>query len=281
MWPLIACHWCGRLADGWLQVMTVSVETGAAVSVRDLSVVFDTDPSAGPRRGRSTACGVTALDQVSFVVTPGTFTAVMGPSGSGKSTLLSTMCGLATPTSGQVIIGGTDVAALREPALTRWRRDHLGNVFQAPQLVPYLSATENVELPLRWAGARPPRGLAASLLTRLGLGSRLDHLPSQLSGGQQQRVAIARALIANPSLVTADEPTGALDRAAANDILQVLRDLVDAERLTILMVTHDPVAAAMADRLIVLVDGRIVDDGPAMPSSQTAALLARHTKDGG
>jgi putative ABC transport system ATP-binding protein len=205
---------------------------------------------------------VTALAGVDAAFRRGTFTAVMGPSGSGKSTLLQTAAGLDRPTAGRVWIGDTELSRLSETKLTRLRRSKVGFVFQAFNLVDALTVEENITLPLRLSGVRPDRRRLAELVDRVGLGQRLGHRPAQLSGGQQQRVAIARALAMRPEVVFADEPTGALDGTSAAEVLALLRSVVDDQGQTIIMVTHDPVAASYADRLLVLADGHIVSDGP-------------------
>ena len=202
---------------------------------------------------------VHALRGVSLGVPAGQYTAVMGPSGSGKSTLMHLLAGLDRPTSGRVIIGGTDIAGLSDKALTQLRRDHVGFVFQAFNLLPTLTAEENVLLPSRIAGRKLDPWVVDALLERVGLADRRHHRPAQLSGGQQQRVAVARALVSRPTVLFADEPTGILDSRAGADILALLREAAD-EGQTIVMVTHDPRAAAQADRTVVLEDGQIVSD---------------------
>ncbi|GIE97314.1 ABC transporter ATP-binding protein [Paractinoplanes rishiriensis] len=208
---------------------------------------------------------VTALDRLDAVFPSGTFTAVMGPSGSGKSTLLHCAAGLDRPTEGAVTIDGTSVTGLSERALTRLRRARVGFVFQAFNLVAALTAAQNVALPLRLAGRRPAAGEVTAMLAEVGLADRAGHRPSELSGGQQQRVAIARALVTRPAVLFADEPTGALDAASGRDVLRLLRESVDRHGQTVVMVTHDPFAAAHADRVLFLADGRVVDElsGPA------------------
>lgn len=201
---------------------------------------------------------VAALAGIDLALAERTFTAVMGPSGSGKSTLLNCVAGLDTPTTGTVRIGEQEITGWSESRRTEFRRTHLGMVFQSFHLLPYLTAEQNVELPLRLAGRRPDRAWTRDLLDRVGLSRRARHLPAQLSGGQQQRVAIARALVTRPTVVLADEPTGALDTASARSILTLLRRSVDDLAQTVVMVTHDPVAAAHADAVVFLVDGRIV-----------------------
>ncbi len=187
----------------------------------------------------------------------GSFTAVMGPSGSGKSTLLTVAAGLDRPTAGRVIVAGADVTDWSEEQRTRFRREGVGFVFQGFHLMPYLTAEQNVGLPLRLAGRRLDRARVRDLLGRVGLSERVRYLPSAMSGGQQQRVAIARALVTGPAVVLADEPTGALDQVTAREVLALLRRCVDELGQTVVMVTHDPVAAAVADRVVFLVDGRV------------------------
>jgi putative ABC transport system ATP-binding protein len=202
---------------------------------------------------------VQALAGVTLDVAAGRFLAVMGPSGSGKSTLMHCLAGLDTLTSGQVLIGGTDLGTLKDKELTRLRRDRVGFVFQAFNLIPTLTAGENIELPLRLAGRSADRAWLDAVVDTVGLGDRLDHRPSELSGGQQQRVAVARALATRPELVFADEPTGNLDSRTGAEILGFLRDAVEAMGQTIVMVTHDPVAATYAHDAVVLADGQVVD----------------------
>ena len=203
--------------------------------------------------------GVRALDDVTVEVPRGSFLAVMGPSGSGKSTLLQVAAGLDTPTSGEVLLDGTGIGGLDETRRTELRRDRIGFVFQAYNLLPALTVGENITLPLRLAGKPLDREWVQYLVDRVGLGDRLDHRPTELSGGQQQRAAIARALVARPAVVFADEPTGALDLHSAAEVLGLLRALVDDLGQTVVLVTHDPAAAARADRALVMADGRVVD----------------------
>ncbi len=203
---------------------------------------------------------VVALDHVSVGFEKGRFTAVMGPSGSGKSTLMHCAAGLDQPTSGRVLIGDTDISTLKDSDLTRLRRDRVGFVFQAFNLVPTLTAEENILLPLAIAGRKPDPEWYATIIDTVGLGPRLSHKPSELSGGQQQRVACARALVSRPDLVLADEPTGNLDSRSSAEVLGFLRDSVDTFGQTIVMVTHDPVAASYSDRVLFLADGRIVSE---------------------
>ncbi|WP_433417992.1 ABC transporter ATP-binding protein [Microtetraspora malaysiensis] len=201
--------------------------------------------------------GVTALDNVTIGFHHGTFTAVMGPSGSGKSTLLQCAAGLDKPTSGHVVVDGRDLTRLSERKLTLLRRDRIGFVFQSFNLLPSLTAAQNVALPLRLAGRRPDPELVEQSLASVGLADRAAHRPAELSGGQQQRVAIARALVTRPAVLFGDEPTGALDTNTSRDVLRLLRSLVDKQAQTIVMVTHDPAAAAYADRVLFLADGRV------------------------
>jgi putative ABC transport system ATP-binding protein len=203
---------------------------------------------------------VHALRGVSLDLPTGQFTAVMGPSGSGKSTLMHLLAGLDTPSSGSVTVAGQDITRMKDRELTRLRRKHIGFVFQSFNLLPTLSAEENVVLPLAIAGKRPPQEDIDALITRVGLAERRHHRPAELSGGQQQRVAIARALITRPTVLFADEPTGNLDSEAGAGVLRLLRDAVELDGQTTLMVTHDPRAAAVADRVLYLADGRVVAD---------------------
>jgi putative ABC transport system ATP-binding protein len=200
---------------------------------------------------------VTALDAVSLDIAAGSFTAVMGPSGSGKSTLMHCMAGLDAVTSGRIWIGGTELSGLRERQLTRLRRDRVGFVFQAYNLLPVLTAAENITLPLDIAGRAADRQWLATVIDTVGLKDRLRHRPHELSGGQQQRVAIARALVSRPEIVFADEPTGNLDSRAGADVLGLLRRAVTEFGQTVVMVTHDPVAASYAGRVVFLADGRV------------------------
>jgi putative ABC transport system ATP-binding protein len=217
---------------------------------------------------------VTALDAVDATFEQGTFTAVMGPSGSGKSTLLQTAAGLDRPSSGRAFIGGTDLSRLSETKLTELRRRRVGFIFQAFNLVGALTVEENIVLPLRLSGARADQAWLARVVDRVGLGDRLHHRPAQLSGGQQQRVAIARALATRPEVIFCDEPTGALDTRTAADVLSLLRAVVDEQGQTVVMVTHDPIAASYADRVLVLADGRIVADMPQPGAARIAEHLA-------
>jgi len=203
---------------------------------------------------------VDALRGVSVSFPRGQYASIMGPSGSGKSTLMHLMAGLDAPTSGSVVIDGVEVAGLDDGRLTQLRRSKIGFVFQAFNLLPVLSAEENVVLPLSIAGEKPDRAWLDTLIEAVGLGDRRTHRPSELSGGQQQRVAVARALVTRPAVVFADEPTGNLDSRASADVLGLLRRAVDEFGQTVVMVTHDPDAAAVSDRIVELADGRVVDD---------------------
>ncbi|MGH3357062.1 MAG: ABC transporter ATP-binding protein [Nocardioidaceae bacterium] len=203
---------------------------------------------------------VVALDDVSIDLYAGEFTAVMGPSGSGKSTLMHCAAALDDATSGQVFIGETELTSLKDKALTTLRRDRIGFVFQAFNLVPTLTAHENITLPLAIAGRKPDPEWFETVIRTVGLGDRLEHRPSELSGGQQQRVACARALVSRPEIVFADEPTGNLDSHSGAEVLGFLRRSVDKFGQTVVMVTHDPVAAAYTDRVVFLADGRIVSE---------------------
>jgi len=217
---------------------------------------------------------VVALDGVSIALPGGSFTAIMGPSGSGKSTFLHVAAGLDRPTSGTVRLGDTDLAGLSERRLTILRRQRVGFIFQAFNLMPALTVAQNIGLPLRLNGRRPRRSEVRAVAARVGLDQRLRHRPSQLSGGQQQRVAIARALITRPEVVFADEPTGALDTRTGREVLALLREVVDADGHTVVMVTHDPVAAAHADQVILLADGRIAGRLDAPDADEVAEQLA-------
>ncbi|MGC5401065.1 ABC transporter ATP-binding protein [Streptomyces sp. DT20] len=215
---------------------------------------------------------VTALDGVSLDIPRGTFTAVMGPSGSGKSTLLQCTAGLDRPTGGQVFLGDTELTGLSERRLTLLRRSRIGFVFQAFNLLPSLTAEQNVALPLRLAGRRPGRAEVLDVLERVGLRERAGHRPGELSGGQQQRVALARALVTRPDVLFGDEPTGALDSTTGQEVLSMMRAMVD-DGQTVIMVTHDPVAAARADRVLFLADGRVRGELYAPDAEQIAARM--------
>jgi len=216
------------------------------ITAHDLVKTYGSGPAA-----------VRALDHASLEIAAGRFTAIMGPSGSGKSTMMHAMAGLDTVDSGRIRLGDIELTELSERERTRLRRDRIGFVFQSFNLVAALTAAENIELPLRLAGARPDRDWIAELADVLSIADRLGHRPSELSGGQQQRVAVARALAARPDVVFADEPTGALDSVASAALLGFLRRATEEYGQTVVMVTHDPAAAAMADRVEFLADGRV------------------------
>jgi putative ABC transport system ATP-binding protein len=218
---------------------------------------------------------VIALDHVTVNFPTRSFTAVMGPSGSGKSTLLQCAAGLDRPDSGKVSISGVELSRLSEAARTRLRRESVGFVFQSFNLLPSLTAAQNVELPLRLAGRRPALHVVKAALAAVGLADRARNRPGELSGGQQQRVAIARALVTSPKVVFADEPTGALDTRTSRDVLRLLSGLVSDHEQTVIMVTHDPVAAAYADRVVFLADGRIAGDVEHPTAEYVAAHLTR------
>jgi putative ABC transport system ATP-binding protein len=237
--------------------------TAAAVRVEQLTRTYGTDRQP-----------VTALAGIDATFHRGTFTAVMGPSGSGKSTLLHAAAGLDRPTSGRVWIGETELSRLSETNLTKLRRTKIGFIFQAFNLIGALTVEENIVLPLRLSGNRPDRQWLAQVVERVDLGPRLRHRPAELSGGQQQRVAIARALAMRPEVIFSDEPTGALDTHTAAEVLSLLRSVVDDHGQTVVMVTHDPVAASYADRVMVLADGRIVHDMPQPGAERIAEHLA-------
>ena len=203
---------------------------------------------------------VTALDAVTVDFFAHEFTAIMGPSGSGKSTLMHTVAGLDTLTSGSVYIGDTDLSKLDDRRLTMLRRDKIGFIFQAFNLIPTLSALENITLPSALAGRKPDKDWVDTVVRTVGLGDRLRHRPSELSGGQQQRVAVARALAGQPEIIFGDEPTGNLDSKSGAEVLAFMRSAVDTMHQTIVMVTHDPVAASFSERIVFLADGRVVDE---------------------
>jgi putative ABC transport system ATP-binding protein len=234
-----------------------------AVALRDVRKVYGRGDGA-----------IVALDGVSVALSAGSFTALMGPSGSGKSTFLNVAAGLDRPTAGSVTLGDTDLVALSERRLTVLRRERIGFVFQAFNLLPSLTVAQNIGLPLRLDGRRPRRSTVREAAARVGLEQRLRHRPSQLSGGQQQRVAIARALVSRPDVVFADEPTGALDTRTGHEVLALLREVVDQDGRTVVMVTHDPVAAAYADRVIFLADGRLAGALDAPDADAVAEKLA-------
>ena len=244
---------------------TVGVATAApAARVRNLTKTYGTGQAL-----------VRALDDISLDLVAGEFTAVMGPSGSGKSTLLHCCAALDTGDSGSVMIGEQELTTMKDKALTRLRRDEIGFVFQSFNLVPTLTAEENLLLPLAIAGRKPDSEWYDAVVATVGLGDRLHHKPNELSGGQQQRVAVARALVSRPTIVFADEPTGNLDSKSGAEVLELLRRSVREHGQTIVMVTHDPVAAAYTDRVIFLADGRVVDELRDPDRDKVLATMAR------
>jgi putative ABC transport system ATP-binding protein len=249
------------------QLTTAAVESVAAaepaIALRDVRKVYGEGDGA-----------VVALDGISTGFARASFTAIMVPSGSGKSTFLHVAAGLDRPTSGTVALGDTELTGLSERRLTILRRERIGFVFQAFNLMPSLTVTQNIGLPLRLDGRRPRRSEVREVAARVGLDERLRHRPAELSGGQQQRVAIARALITRPEVVFADEPTGALDTRTGRAVLALLREVVDVDGHTVVMVTHDPVAAAHADQVILLADGRIAGTLDAPDADEVAEQLA-------
>ena len=225
------------------------------------------------RRYGEGECAVHALRGVTLNVLSGELSAVMGPSGSGKSTLMHILAGLDRPTEGRVVIGGQDITEMGDNELTLLRREHIGFIFQFFNLLPMLTAEENIVLPLTLAGEKPDREWVEELIARVGLADRRTHRPSELSGGQQQRVAIARSLVSRPTVLFADEPTGNLDSKTSEEILTLLRSSVDEYGQTTVMVTHDAAAAAIADRTLFLADGRCVKDiGRSSPAEVAAAM---------
>jgi putative ABC transport system ATP-binding protein len=236
----------------------------AVVSARDVT-----------RRYGEGDATVDALRGITLDIVPGQFAAVMGPSGSGKSTLMHILAGLDKPTEGVVEIAGTDITNLSDKRLTLLRRHQVGFIFQFFNLLPTLTAAENILLPLQIAGQKPDKEWVDTVVKRMGLGDRLHHRPAQLSGGQQQRVAIARALISRPAVIFADEPTGNLDSTTSGEILTLLREAVDAYNQTTVMVTHDAGAAASADRVLFLADGLIVRDGVGQSAGDIITTMSQ------
>ena len=237
-------------------------ENGAVVHASNLTRTYGEGETA-----------VHALQGVSLDIPHGDLTAIMGPSGSGKSTLMHILAGLDKPTAGEVSVAGTQLARLGDSDLTKLRRQHIGFVFQFFNLLPMLTAEENVMLPLSIAGEKPEPGFFEALLNDVGLADRRTHRPSELSGGQQQRVAIARALVSRPTVVFADEPTGNLDSKTGSEILELLRHSVEQYGQTTVMVTHEPRAAAIADRVLFLADGKIVKELPRSTQPEILAAL--------
>jgi putative ABC transport system ATP-binding protein len=230
-----------------------AVASGMALAGADLT-----------RRYGEADSAVDALRGVSLDVPEGQFAAVMGPSGSGKSTLMHILAGLDIPTSGQVWIGGEEITSMDDDELTLLRRRRIGFIFQFFNLLPMLSAEDNITLPLSIAGERPEPGWVDQVIEKVGLSDRRSHRPSEMSGGQQQRVAVARALVSKPTILFADEPTGNLDSTTSGEILALMRDTVDSYGQTTVMVTHDASAAAIADRILFLADGRVVEDAASL-----------------
>jgi len=237
---------------------------GVAASVRNLTKTYGKDQAR-----------VVALDDVTLDILAGQFTAVMGPSGSGKSTLMHCCAALDKADSGSVLIGEQDLSRMGDKGLTKLRRDEIGFVFQSFNLVPTLTARENILLPLAIAGRDPDEEWYRSVIDTVGLGDRLHHKPNELSGGQQQRVAIARALVSRPRIVFADEPTGNLDSRSGAEVLELLRRSVDEHGQTVVIVTHDPVAAGYTDRVVFLADGRVVDELRDPTREQVLETMAR------
>jgi putative ABC transport system ATP-binding protein len=243
--------------------MAHTEDSGTALQMKGVTKVFG-----------AVGTQVRALDGVDLALPTGSFTAVTGPSGSGKSTLLNCAAGLEEPTEGTVAIQGHRLAGMTEAQLTRFRRQQLGFVFQGLNLLPYLTAYQNVELPLRLAGRAVDRLAVDEALAAVSMQGRTAHLPAELSGGQQQRVAVARALVARPAVLFADEPTGALDSTAAREVLTLLRQAADLRGQTIVLVTHDPVAASYADAVVFLADGRVVGTMQQPTADAVAGQLA-------
>ncbi len=225
------------------------------------------------RRYGEGEAAIDALAGVSVAFPQGRFAAIMGPSGSGKSTLMHILAGLDRPTSGEVTVDGVELTKLDDKRLTKLRRDRIGFIFQTFNLLPVLSAEENILLPLSIAGRRPERDWYEQLIDAVGLRDRLSHRPAEMSGGQQQRVAVARALVSRPAVVFADEPTGNLDSKSSGDVLELLRHAVDDFQQTVVMVTHDAHAASFADRLLVLADGQIVHDRQQASTEEALDLM--------
>jgi putative ABC transport system ATP-binding protein len=225
------------------------------------------------RRYGEGEAAIDALDGVSVSFPRGRFAAIMGPSGSGKSTLMHNLAGLDRPTSGAVTVDGVELTGLDDKRLTRLRRDRIGFIFQTFNLLPVLSAEENILLPLSIAGRKPDQEWLDRLIDTIGIRDRLSHRPAEMSGGQQQRVAVARALVSRPAVVFADEPTGNLDSKASGDVLELLRQAVDEFDQTVVMVTHDAHAASFADRLLVLADGRIMHDRESASTEEALDLM--------
>jgi putative ABC transport system ATP-binding protein len=250
---------------------SISVPAAGAVETAPTGPVVEAHELT--RRYGEGDTAVDALRGVNLEVERGKLTAVMGPSGSGKSTLMHILAALDVPTTGYVVLAGTKLGELNDMQITKLRREHIGFIFQFFNLLPMLTAEENILLPLTIAGEKPEKGWFEDLLKTVGLADRRSHRPAELSGGQQQRVAIARALVSKPTVVFADEPTGNLDSKTSEEILELLRDSVDSYGQTTMMVTHDPGAAAIADRILFLADGLIVRDMPRADASTVIAAM--------
>jgi len=250
---------------------SISVPAAGAVETAPTGPVVEAHELT--RRYGEGDTAVDALRGVNLEVERGKLTAVMGPSGSGKSTLMHILAALDVPTTGYVVLAGTKLGELNDTQITKLRREHIGFIFQFFNLLPMLTAEENILLPLTIAGEKPEKGWFEDLLKTVGLADRRSHRPAELSGGQQQRVAIARALVSKPTVVFADEPTGNLDSKTSEEILELLRDSVDSYGQTTMMVTHDPGAAAIADRILFLADGLIVRDMPRADASTVIAAM--------
>jgi putative ABC transport system ATP-binding protein len=257
--------------------MAETTTAGAATTASDSRPIAARTTDAVKEYGKGDAM-VRALDGITVAFGKGQFSAIMGPSGSGKSTLLHCIAGLDRLTSGSVYIGDVELGSLSDRQLTMLRRESVGFIFQSFNLVPTLSALDNIVLPLTIAGRKPDPAALAEVVRITGLGDRLKHRPNQLSGGQQQRVAAARALASQPEIIFADEPTGNLDSRASTDLLDFLRHAVSALGQTILMVTHDPLAAAHADRVVFLADGRVMSEMLG-PTADTVLDVMRHLGD--
>jgi putative ABC transport system ATP-binding protein len=255
---------------------TLPVSAGAPIEAESAPPVHEPDLAARAENVTkvygSGDTGVRALDGVTVAFQRGRFTAIMGPSGSGKSTLMHCLAGLDTVTSGSVVVDDIELNDLSDKKMTKLRRDRIGFVFQSYNLVPTLTARENITLPIDIAGKEPDQQWLDTVVNTLGIADRLDHRPSELSGGQQQRVACARALASRPAIIFADEPTGNLDSRSSGEVMHILRGSVDQLGQTVVIVTHDPAAASYADRVIFLADGRIVDE---MSAPTAEAVLDR------
>lgn len=262
--------WPGRFACYGASTMESTLESPTESDTPSNSIVTATGIERIYGEG---AAEVRALDGVDVTFDKGRFTAIMGPSGSGKSTLMHILAGLDKPTAGSIEVDGVEITSLDDGDLTQLRRDKLGFVFQFFNLLPVLTAEENILLPLSIARRKPDKAWVDEVIERVGLGDRRSHRPSELSGGQQQRVAVARALVTKPAVLFADEPTGNLDSKASEDVLKLLRGSVDEYGQTVIMVTHEPDAAAHGDRLIALRDGKLVHDAPPVSADAVIELL--------